>query len=530
SRTLFSVDGRTVKGMTLLVNGVPWSDPYNDDPLARFLTLSRVRRVEVIYSASPALTGRAASGGVINIVIEEGGRKPPFAAGDFTWGANGRKSRKAWFSSPDAFINGTIAYDEYMQDYFESVAGNPGALTGLYNSRSVLLDLTMRGKAADRVLVRLRRFEDSYEGTRNWPELRDPLQPPEDVRYSGFDSEIRYVRGGAEVSVRQRFVEMKRKAGQTSGLVLGGAATWQGMAGPADVKGFVSAERAEFENELWGVRFAPDADRAEGGLTLGGMAGQLRWRGGLSAGTMTGSGFFAGGEAAVSHGDEKGLYQTLMAARRVRTPTVEELYQPALERLPDGDMLSTSGDPDLGHETSDEISLGLGYGTAVRADIFARFERSRIEIEGSDPAVYASDGSDDVIGLRASLDGGGATGVALFDYRWQLSGHWFADRAEITPGVPEYYVLGGLWLTRPSFRKTETLTIGVRASETGSRFFPGVELGSYTLIDLSVSLTVMGVVVKFEMKNILDEKYETVPGMYMPGQHYRFGINWRLFN
>jgi hypothetical protein len=530
SRTLFSVDGRTVRGMTLLVNGVPWSDPYNDDPLARFLTLSRVRRVEVIYSSSPSLTGRVASGGVINIVIEEGGRKPPFAAGDFTWGGNGRKSRKAWFSSPDAFINGTIAYDEYMQDYFELVAEDPFALTGLYNSRSILLDLTMRGKASDRVLVRLRRFEDSYEGTRNWPEYRDPLNPPETVRYSGLDSEIRYVRSGAEVSLRQRFVEMKRKAGQTSGLVLGGAAMWHGMAGSTAVKGFVSAERAEFENILWGVRFTPDVDRAEGGLTLGGTAGPLRWRGGLSAGTMTGSGFFAGGEAALSHGNERGLYQTLMAARRVRTPTAEELYQPDLERLPDGDMLRTSGDPGLGHETSDEISLGLGYGTAVTADIFARFERSRITLEGSDPAVYASDGSDDVIGLRASLRGGGATGVASFDFRWQLSGYWFADRAEITPGVPEYHMLGGLWLTRPSFKKTETFTVGVLASETGSRHFPGAELGRYTLVDLSASLTVLGAVVRFEMKNILDEKYETVPGMYMPGRHYRFGINWRLFD
>ena len=45
-----------------------------------------------------------------------------------------------------------------------------------------------------------------------------------------------------------------------------------------------------------------------------------------------------------------------------------------------------------------------------------------------------------------------------------------------------------------------------------------------------MSLTVLGAVAKFEMKNILDEKYETVPGMYMPGTHYRFGINWRLFD
>jgi hypothetical protein len=530
SETRYSVDGRTIKGLTLLVNGVPYNDPYNEDPLARFLTLSRVRWVEVIYSSSPSLTGRAESGSVINIVIEEGGREPPVAAGDFTWGANGRKSRKAWFSSPDAFINGTIAYDEYMQDFFESVVDDPTALVGEYNSRSVMLDLTLRGTAGDRVLVRLRTFEDTYNGTRNWPYIRDSLIPPESVRNSGLDSEIRYVRSGVEVSLRQRMVEMDRRTGMTSGLVFGGAVTWHGFAGSTAIKSFVSAERAAFENNLFLISFSPDVDRFEGGITAGGDAGAFRWRGGISAGTMTGSGFYAGGEAALSRGNERGLYQTLIIARRVRTPTTEELYQPELPYLPNADPLSTAGNPNLTHETSDEISLALGYGTAVTTDLFARFERSRIILEGSEPSVYMSEGSDDVFGLRASLRGGGSTGVASFDYHWRLTGYWFADRAEITPGVPEYHVHGGLWLSRPSFKKTELFTIGVFASDTGSRFFHGTELGRYALLDLSASITVMGAVVKFEMKNVLDEKYETVPGMYMPGSHYRFGINWRLFD
>jgi hypothetical protein len=209
SRTRYSVDGRTLKGISLLVNGIPYTDPYNGDPLARFITLSRLRRVEVIYSSSPSLTGRASSGSVINIVIEEGGREPPVAAGDFTWGGHGRKSRKAWFSSPDAFITVTIAYDEYLQDYFESVVEVPSALTGKGGSRTLLLDLTLKGASDDRVLVRLRTFEDAYTGTRNWPELRDPSRPPEEVRFSGMDSEIRYVRGGAEVSFRQRMIDME---------------------------------------------------------------------------------------------------------------------------------------------------------------------------------------------------------------------------------------------------------------------------------------------------------------------------------
>jgi hypothetical protein len=531
SRTLYSIDGRTVKGLTLLVNGVPFTEPYSGDPLGRFLTLSRLLRVEVIYSSSPSLTGRAESGAMINFVVEEGGRKPPYTAGDFTWGANQRKSRRAWFSTPDAFINGTITYDEYLQDHFDQVLTDDlSALIGKYNSRSVMLDLTVRGREKGRVLVRLRRFEDSYEGTANWPEYRDITRPAESIRFSGFDSELRYVNSGVEVSLRQRMVEMTRNAGITSGLVLGGAVTWLGAAGSTSIKGFISGERAAFENRLWGSPFSPDVDKAEGGLTIGGTAGTLRWRTGLAAGTITGSGFYLGWEAALSHGEKTGLYQSLIVARRVRTPTAEELYQPPLDRLTNGDHYSTAGNPDLGHETSDEVSLSLGYGTAVSADIFARMERSRIMLEGSDPAVYMSEGKDDIFGIRAAAAGGGPVGIWSFDYSWQLSGCWYGDRALITPGIPEYGFRGALWLSRPSFRKTELLTFGLIASETGSRMFGDVELGRYSVLDFSLSLTILGAVAKFEMKNLLDEKYETVPGMYMAGVHYRFGLNWRLFN
>jgi hypothetical protein len=530
SRTLYSIEGRTVQGVTLLVNGVPFTDPYNGDPLARFLTLSRLVRVEVIYSGSSALTGRAASSAVINFVIEEGGRKPPFAAGDFTWGGNGRKSRRAWFSTPDAFINGTVTYDEYLQQHFEPVVDEPTALVGKYDSRSVTLDLTLRGREKGRVLIRLRRFDDSFEGTRNWPERRDFLRPPESVRYSGFDSEMRYVKGGAEVSLRQRLVEMKRRAGLTSALVFGGAATWRGTYGRTAVKGFLSGERTSFEGDLWGSKFSPDIDRAEAGLAAGGDAGGLRWRGSMAAGAMTGPGFYIGGEAALSRGDERGLYQSITAARRVRTPTAEELYQPDLSRLPDGDEMRTAGNPDLGYETSDEVSLSLGYGASARTDIFARFERSRIILQGYDPAVYMSRGQDDLYGVRASLKGSGSLGVLSFDYGWDLSGYLFAERPELTPGIPRYHARGGVWLSRPSFRKTEMLTFGFSASETGPRMFQGTELARYSVVDFSLSLTILGAVAKFEMKNLLDEQYETVPGMYMPGRHYRFGLNWKLFN
>jgi hypothetical protein len=390
--------------------------------------------------------------------------------------------------------------------------------------------MTLREEMEYRVLVRLRTFEDAYTGTRNWPELRDPARPPEEVRYSGMESQIRYLRGGVEVSLRQRLVEMRRRAGWTSGLVFGGAVTWVGSAGPTRLKCFLTAERSAMENRLWGELFSPDVDRLETGIAVGGHAGALRWRAGVSGGSMTETGLYAAGEAALSRGNEAGLYQTLIIARRVRTPTVEELYQPDLDRLPDGTYLRTSGSTDLGCETSDEISLGLGYGRTITGDLFARLERNRITLEGSNPAVYTSEGRDEVAGLRASLGMEGSTGLLGFYYGWRATGRWFAERAEITPGVPRYDMRIGLWLSRPSFRKTELFTMRADFSETGSRLFHGEELGRYSLLDFSISITVIGTVVRFEMKNVLDERYETVPGLYMSGRHYRFGINWRLFD
>jgi hypothetical protein len=296
------------------------------------------------------------------------------------------------------------------------------------------------------------------------------------------------------------------------------------------MKIFMSAGRTSMENHLRGVPFSPDVDRAEAGMTLGGLAGRFRWRMGFSGGYMTGAGLYAGGEAAVSMGDRAGMYQTLMIARRIRTPTPEELYQPDLDMLPDGTGMRTSGTADLEPETSDEISLGLGFGGSANMDLFARFERDRIVLEGADPARYASAGSDDVIGIRGSLGGSGSLGLAGFGYGWNLSGYWFGDRAEITPGVPRYEAKAGIWLRRPSFKKTELFILRMDGSETGERFFHGEELGGYALLDLSVSLSIIGAVAKFEVLNVLDQKYETFPGMYMPGRHYRFGLNWLLFD
>jgi outer membrane receptor protein involved in Fe transport len=531
SRTAFSVDGRSWKGVTLLVNGVPCVEPYSGDPLARFLSLSRLRRVEVIYSASPALTGRAAAASVINIVVEEGGRKPPVAAGDFTWGKGGRKSRKAWFSTPDAFLTGTIAYDEYLQDYSESVAERPSALVGLYHGRTVLLDLAMQGESDHRLLLRMRRFEDAYTGTRNWPDVRNNYLPPEEVRYDGYDTELRYLYRGAGISLRQRLVEIDRRAGRTSGLAVSGTVYWAGRLGALTVKGFAGTERISLENRLWSTPFSPELDMIEAGLAAGagGQSG-LRWRAGISGGWLDGPGGYAGAEAALAHGPHTGLNQSLIVARRIRVPTAEELLQPPLERLPDGTEYATAGSTSLGAELCDEVTLALGFPRRISFDLFARRERDRIVFEGSDPAVWSSTGSDDIAGIRGMISGGGSTGLFDFDYGWRLAGTWYAEKATLTEGVPSYAARGGLWLSRPSFRATEMLILRIDALESGERRWGEVVLDRFMTLDLSVSLTVIGAVVRFEMKNALDEQYETVPGMLMPARNYRFGINWHLFD
>lgn len=531
SRSAFSVDGRTWKGITLLVNGAPYGEPYRGDPLARFLSLSRLRRVEVIYSASPALTGRAGMASVINIVLEEGGRTPPVAQGAFSWGRNGRAARRVWFSTPDAYLTGTIAYDEYLQDYFNPLQSRPTALIGEYWGRTVLLDLALRGSSGRSVLLRLRRYEDAYTGTPAWPELRNPIYIPEQVSRDGFESEIRYLSGGAGLSLRQRFVETDRRAGRTSGLAVSGTAFWSGMVGALAVKGCASAERIALENRLWSVPFSPELDLVEGALTVGSDAGGgMRWRAGLSGGWNGESGLFTGAEAALSRGRPDGMSQTVIVARRIRPPTAEELLQPPLERLPDGGEFATAGSTDLSAERSDEISLSLGLPSGASLDLFARRERDRIVLEGSDPAVWSSAGSDDVAGIRGLLGGSGATGLLGFDYRWRLSGVWYADKAVLTESVPSYAVRGSLQLSRPSFRATELFVLRIDGLESGERRWGDAALDRFLAIDLSASITVIGAVVRFEMKNLLDEEYETVPGLLMAGRHYRFGIYWRLLD
>ena len=88
----FSIDGRSHRGVNLLVNGIPTIDAYTLESLTRFLPLSRLLRVEVFYSGSPCFSGDLSSRGFINVVLEEGGREGPASEIDFTYGTANRRA------------------------------------------------------------------------------------------------------------------------------------------------------------------------------------------------------------------------------------------------------------------------------------------------------------------------------------------------------------------------------------------------------------------------------------------------------
>ncbi|HVO76531.1 MAG TPA: TonB-dependent receptor, partial [Candidatus Bathyarchaeia archaeon] len=267
----YSIDGRESRGVNLLVNGIPVTDSYTMESLTRFLPLSRLARVEVVYSGSPCFSGDLSSRGFINVVLEEGGREGPDSQIDFTYGSSNRRVRRAWFATPKTYLSAALAYDEYLQDGIEAYPANPTLLLGKYDGRSILAELAMSSSTGDELLVRLQQYEDSYGGT--------ALGPSEDVRWSGFGSEISWRRAGFSGSLTQRVLDLARRAGTLHERTVGVIGRWGGALRGLAVRTFASAERAEYDHEIWSVHFSPSYHRVEGGITLGGVVHQgVTWR------------------------------------------------------------------------------------------------------------------------------------------------------------------------------------------------------------------------------------------------------------
>jgi outer membrane cobalamin receptor len=516
----FSVEGRSPRGVNFFVNGHPVVDPYRLEAIMRFLPLSRLERIEVVYSGSPAFTGDLSSRGAVNLVIEEGGREAPTSELNFTYGGAKRRARRAWFASPRAHAGGALAYDEYLQDGIECIPGLPGRIVGKYDSRSILAELFFERDPGENLLVRFHRYEDTSVGT--------IVGSQEDVRWSGFASLVSYRRRSLEVSVREQVLKLSRWWTDLDAAVLAGSARWSGSAGPVGVRAFATVEDARFENEIQGAAFGPSYRRFEGGAAFGGaLPSGVNWRLGAWGGRHDGVGAYGGGEAALGKAWSESVSQDIVVARRLRVPSAQELYQPAIARVPGADTFSTAGAADLAPEISNEISLGF-RAPHLALSLFGRSESSLITLAGGSRAVYRSTGSGLVAGARGRLEAGRR--ILGVDCALAVSGEAYPEREALADGVPAYRALAEIGFKRRILGGTELLSAGLAAEFAGKRSWPAGELPPYRVLDLRSSLTIMSARVSFELRNLLDEPYETAAGFRMPGRYYTIGVFWELLD
>ncbi len=531
----FSIDGRTYRGVNFLVNGVPCIDSYLLESLTRFLPLSRLLRVEVFYSGSPCFSGDLSSRGFINVVLEEGGRESPASEVDFTYGTANRRARRAWFATPRAHLGAALSYDEYLQDGVNAYPADPDQRLGLYDMRSVLAELWIRTDAGDQARFSVHRYEESSVGTSY------PGEDDEDVRRSGFASELRYRRSGFSALLAQRVLDLSRIAGRIREHSLLGEARWAGRVLGLGVRAFGAASRSDFENDYRWIASDPDAaasgelahfspsfNRVEGGLALGGAASPgVTWRLGAFGGRHSDVGAYGGAEVALGKAWGGAFSQDVVLARRVRIPSAEELYQPALTKTFDGAAYATTGNPDLVPEISNELSLGFTCSN-VTLSLFGRDEQSLIVLSGADSAVYRSEGSGRVVGARARF--AGRARIIGFDGFLSVAAEGYPERGSLADGVPEYRAIGEAGLQRGLFGASELLSIKLGSEASGTRRWGATKLPAYQVLNFSASISIMSARVIYEYRNILNEKYETAPGYTMPMRHYIIGFFWEILD
>ena len=531
----FSIDGRGSRGVNLLVNGVPAIDGYALESLTRFLPLSRLLRVEVFYSGSPCFSGDLSSRGFINVVLEEEGRDGPASEIDFTYGTSNRRSRRAWFATPRAHVSASLAYDEYLQDGIDAYPAIPARRLGLDDMRSILAELAVRTSAGDEVRFSIQRYEESYVGTSY------PGYALEEVRRSGFGSKILYGRSGFSGAITQRVLDLSRLSGRIRERSLGGAVRWSRDLRGLGLRAFGSAVRSEFENNYRWIpydstspagkedgHFAPSFSRFEGGVTLGGrLSPGVTWRFGAFGGSHSAVGRYGGAEAALGKRWSDRLSQDIILARRLRIPSAEELFQPALTRTFDGARRKTAGNPDLVPEIADELSMGFRL-SSVSLSIFGREEKSRIVLAGADSAVYRSEGGGTVAGVRGRF--AGRAKILGFDCLLSAGVEGYPERGSLAGGVPVYRARGEAGLQRRIFSGSELFSLKLGSETAGRRWWGGTALPPYRVFNVSASLSIMSARVTYEYKNILNERYETIPGYTMPLRHYLIGVFWELLD
>jgi outer membrane cobalamin receptor len=219
--------------------------------------------------------------------------------------------------------------------------------------------------------------------------------------------------------------------------------------------------------------------------------------------------------------------QDVILARRLRIPSAEELFQPALTRDFAGTYVKTTGNPDLVPEIADELSIGFKL-SSVSLSLFGRDEKSRIILSGADSAVYRSEGSGTVAGARGRF--AGRAKILGFDCLLSIGVEGYAERGALVGGVPVYRATGEAGLQRRIFSASELFSLKLGSEASGKRWWGGTALPPYRVLNASASLSIMSARVIYEYKNILNEKYETVPGYTMPLRHYIIGVFWELLD
>ncbi len=513
-----AIDGRSPRAVLILLNGEPLTDPYDLAQLDNFVPFSRLQRVEIHYRASPFLSGDISAVAAVNLVLEEGGRQAPSSELQFTFGRGNRRARRIWFSTPRAGIEGMIAYDEYLQDEFESFIADPTRKLGRYDGRSVLLELGILRGAGEGIRLRLHKYEDTYVGT--------VYSTAEDIRYDGYDAGLGYRLGGLDMSIRQRVVTLSRLGTRRSALLLGGILRWSGSYRGLDSRIFLSGERSSFDVTVRSASIEPSMHRVEGGMEAMWSTGpDLRWHAGVYGGEQSEIGAYIAGEAGLSWNGNGYVRPRIAGRRSVRAPSAQEIFQPeSLLTLGGGGYLP-GGDTGLEPELSEEITIGAGLSSSLVIDLFARNEKRRIATGDS---------------LYENVDGGSVTGARgryakngdLFGFHYgaNASLELFGERSGYTSGIPEYRVRAGLLVRRKVFKETETLSLRWDAEFVGDREWGEIDLPGYMTHDLSCSMTLLRARISFQYRNVFNEEYETFPGYLMPGSHYIIGIWWELLD
>jgi hypothetical protein len=253
----------------------------------------------------------------------------------------------------------------------------------------------------------------------------------------------------------------------------------------------------------------------------------VTWRLGGFGGSHSTVGRYGGAEVALGKRWSGFFSQDVILARRVRIPSAEELFQPALTRTFDGAYNATTGNPDLVPETADELSLGFRL-PSVSLSLFGREEKSRILLVGADSAVYRSEGSGAVAGARGRF--AGSAKILGFDCLLSMGIEGYPERGALAEGVPVYRALGEVGVQRRIFAGSELLSLKLGSEAAGKRWWGGTALPPYRVLNVAASLSIRGARVIYEYKNILNESYETVPGYTMPLRHYIIGVFWELLD